>query len=84
MKLTDYIRQKLHGKHPLLRLNKMFIEPTVEELNAICNWIDAKEITREPLNPLERIGMDLLLGSIGVDSDNKEQVKSLYEFLATH
>lgn len=81
MKLTDYLRSKLHKEHPLLRLNKPFIEPTPQELEKILRFIDYKEFMMDSLNPLERLGMDLILGSVGVDSDNKEQVKSLLEYL---
>lgn len=82
MKFVEYLKKRLHPKHPLLRLNKNFIEITPKELDDICKCLIIKELLHEPLNPLERLGVDLLLGSVGVDSDNKEAVRSLYEYLA--
>lgn len=84
MKLSKYIQNNLHKKHPTLRLSKPFIEPTLEEMEALYKHLDlrSEECFATPLNPLERFGLDLVLGSVGIDTDNKKQVAELMVYLA--
>ena len=82
MKLSAHIRNTLHKKHPLLRLTVPFIEPTVEEMEKVYRYLDLADTLQIPLNPLERLGLDLLLSSIQINK--KEDIKKLMEYLNTH
>ncbi len=84
MKLSTYVKEYLSGPHPLLRLTKPFIEPSKKEFENICKQLDIMELGLDEINPLERLGLDLILSSVYVDTDKKEELKKLMDYLKSH
>ncbi len=72
MTLADYIRDYFGDKAVLLRLTKPFLEIPKKEFEEILDYIELKELLLqaelETINPLERLGLDLILSTMCVNS----------------
>jgi hypothetical protein len=86
MKLSTYIKEHFSDKKPLLRLTTpSFIEPSSAEMERIYKQLDLMESgLGGNINPLERLGLDLLLSSVYVNLSDKKEIRKLQEYLKTH
>lgn len=55
-----------------------------KEFDSIMKRLDVLEYGLEPLNSLERLGVDILLEAIYIDSNNKKEIAKLMEYLKAH
>lgn len=89
MKLSEYLKDHIPtantGGYLLRRTRPVnFVEIYPKEFDSIMKQLDILELGLEPMNPLERLGIDMLLEALYIDTNDKPAVAKLMAFLKTH